>query len=820
MPLIARIYIGAVLSLGTATLVYGLAQPGSEDYARFLSLTVAALLAAGLKVHLPGVSGTMSVYFFFILIGIVDLTLPETLVLGSLAVIVQCLWKPKRKPAVIQVLFNASSTVIAVAASYYTFHWTFLQSRGFPGLVVLGLASVVFFVANTGPVALVIALTESRPLGQIWKDTYFWSFPYYMIGASISGLFSMSSRVFGWQTSLMLLPMVYLIYRSYRLYLGRLEDEKCHAQQVAALHLRTIEALALAIDAKDHTTHHHLQRVQIYAMELAKDLNLTPDEQEALQAAALLHDIGKLAVPEHIISKPGRLTPEEFEKMKIHPLVGAEILERVEFPYPVVPIVEAHHERWDGTGYPHGLKGEQIPLGARILAAVDCLDAVASDRQYRKALPLEKAMEEIVAQSGKHFDPRVVEVLKRRYVELEKKAREASAGQEIKSLARSLKLSQGEGPQAGFASMERATAIKESESTDFLVSIAAARYESQALFEMAQDLGTSLSLTETLMLMANRLNKLIEYHAVAIYVIREGTLIPEYVAGEDHKLFSSLRIPMGQGISGWVAEKKRPMINGSPSVEPGYLGDSRKFSVLNSALSVPLAGMEGKTIGVISLYHLEREAFKSDHLRILQAVSSKLSVAIENALKYEQAKSSATTDYLTGLPNARSLFIYLEELLTKSAGSGEKVTVLVCDLDGFKLVNDRFGHLAGNRVLSLFSIRAKESSREQDYISRMGGDEFVLVLPGVTPEWIIRKQEDLVAAAISVGREICGEAVLSISVGGATFPDDGANAEEVLEEADRRMYRNKQERKAGSSLRQLIGAAGGAPPVPVTESHD
>src|SRR6201998_2892003 len=180
---------------------------------------------------------------------------------------------------------------------------------------------------------------------------------------------------------------------------------------MASLHLRTIESLALAIEAKDHTTHDHLQRVRIYAMELAKDLGLSADETEALQAASVLHDIGKLAVPEHIISKPGKLTPEEFEKMKIHPIVGAEILEQVHFPYPVVPIVRAHHEKWDGSGYPFGLAGDAIPVGARILAAVDCLDALASDRQYRTAVPLDEAMRHVEMESGTSFAPAVAIVL-------------------------------------------------------------------------------------------------------------------------------------------------------------------------------------------------------------------------------------------------------------------------------------------------------------------------------------------------------------------------------------------------------------------------
>src|SRR5262249_40201599 len=162
-----------------------------------------------------------------------------------------------------------------------------------------------------------------------------------------------------------------------------------------------------AIEAKDHTTHDHLQRVRVYAIELAKELNVTGPELEALHAAALLHDIGKLAIPEHIISKPGRLTPEEFEKIKIHPVVGAEILERVRFPYPVVPIVRAHHEKWDGSGYPAGLKGEQIPIGARILSAVDFLDAMASDRQYRRALPLEEVIKQREAGTVKALGPQI-----------------------------------------------------------------------------------------------------------------------------------------------------------------------------------------------------------------------------------------------------------------------------------------------------------------------------------------------------------------------------------------------------------------------------
>src|ERR1700674_3771786 len=285
-----------------------------------------------------------------------------------------------------------------------------------------------------------------------------------------------------------------------------MEQEKKHVEDVNALQLRTLEALALAIDAKDHTTHDHLQRVQLYAVEIGKDLGLSESGLDALRAAAMLHDIGKLAVPEHIISKPGKLSRAEFEKMKIHPVVGAEILERVRFPYPVVPIVRAHHEKWDGSGYPAGLKGAEIPIGARILSAVDYLDALASDRQYRRALPMNEVMQRLAAESGKSFDPKVVDILKKRYVSLEKMAL-AQFGREANPLlSTEVKIERGLAPAAGFENISAKDAS--GHEATFLSSIAAARQEAQTLFELSQDLGASLSLGETLSVFSVKLRSL------------------------------------------------------------------------------------------------------------------------------------------------------------------------------------------------------------------------------------------------------------------------------------------------------------------------
>ena len=235
---------------------------------------------------------------------------------------------------------------------------------------------------------------------------------------------------------------------------------------------------------------------------------------------------------------------------------------------------------------------------------------------------------------------------------------------------------------------------------------------------------------ETLSLLAVRLKRLVPYDSFAVYVRREDILTPAFVTGENFRLFSSLEIPMGQGLSGWVAENRKPIINGNPSVEPGYLNDPNKFSTLRSALAVPLEGPEG-SIGVLALYHAERDAFNKDHLRILLAISSKVGLAIDNALRFRQAESSATTDYLTGLPNARSLFLHLDGELARNRRTASTLTVLVCDLDGFKAINDRFGHLEGNKVLKGVALGLKEGCREYDYVARMGGDEFVLILPGL-----------------------------------------------------------------------------------------
>jgi diguanylate cyclase (GGDEF)-like protein/putative nucleotidyltransferase with HDIG domain len=805
-----KVFIGITASLGVVALGFALLHWQSQDLFRFLCYLTVAVLASGLKVQLPGIDGTMSVNFLFILLGVLELSLPETLLIGCTATLVQSVWQTRNRLDPVKVLFNVAGMMAnASALTYLSYHW--LAARfGSNKPILLMLAALVFFFANTLPISIVIALTEGKSSRKVWSECYFWSFPYYLVGAAAVGLVGILNRSAGWETSLLVLPLIYWVYRSYRLYLGRLEAEKervevekRHVEQIASLNMRTIEALALAIEAKDQTTHTHLQRVRTYAVAVATQLNLTEGEIEALRAAALLHDIGKLAVPEQIINKPGKLTAEEFEKMKVHPLVGAEILERVAFPYPVAPIVRSHHERWDGTGYPEGLSGEQIPIGARILAAVDCLDALASHRQYRPALPLAEAMTKVREMAGSWFDPRVVAILEGRYVELERMAQMSVAQMSedptaTHGLSKSVRVERGLAPATGFERTEPTYGM--TDSVDFLTSIASARQEAQTMFELSQDLGVSLSLSETLSVLSMRLRRMIPYDSIAVFVNRNGWLLPELVSGENFRMLSSLKIKVGQGLCGWVAENCKPIVNGNPQVEAGYVVDPGKHTTLQSALVVPLEGLNG-VVGVLAMYQANRDAFTPDHLRILLAVASKVALSVENALKYQQAESSATTDYLTGLPNARSLFMHLAQEVARCRRMKTSLAVMVCDIDGFKQINDSFGHLEGDKLLREFTTRLKDVCRGYDYVARMGGDEFVITAPGLTAEAATEKAERLNQAAVESGRHVCGRDLITLSVGMAFCPEDGFDVERLLAEADRRMYSMKQVHHAAAAAR-------------------
>lgn len=794
LPLSARVYIAVVGLVGITGAVECFNEWAPHMDARFIVYLLICVASSGMRVSLPGINGSISVNYVFTLLAVLEFTPPETLFLALLSAATQTFWHAKQPPRPVHLFFNLSCITLMVLAAEFVYHLPWFTGAPEGHILRLALAGMVYFVVNTLTVSIVIALTEGRSIQTIWRDFYNWSFSYYLAGVSVAEIVHVSIAKLGWGLTVALVPLIYMIFRSYKLYMGRMEQDKEHAESMAALHLRTIEALAMAIEAKDECTHEHLRRVQVYSLKTAEHLGLGREEIRALEAASILHDIGKLAVPDHIISKPGKLTPEEFDKMKIHTVVGAAILEQVGFPFAVPPIVRSHHEKWDGSGYPDGLKAEEIPIGARILSAVDCLDAMASDRQYRRALPLDEAMEYVASLSGRSFDPQVIDILKSHYREFERLAQSAPKREGL--LDRKLVVSRGEAPDAGFQNDQPSSINSPVEhARNFVERVASARHEVTTIVELAQDLNGFLGVEEMLSMVAQRLKQLVAFDCIAVWVREGDVLRPKYVNGEGSRMFASLEIPLGQGLSGWVVENRKPIVNGNPSVEPGQAVDAAKFSSLNSALSIPFAGEH--LCGALTLYRAERDAYTKDHLRILQAVNGKISRAIESAMGLRHSPRHASADQLTGLRNARSIYLHLQEEISRCEVQNKRLAVMICDLDGLKSVNDCSGHFTGDELLKRVARIITENCRDTDAVGRMGGDEFMAVLAGAGSEELESRINVIDRLTRIASREICGQEV-GVSVGIACFPDDGMDSESLVSYADDEMYRAKRMRKNGA----------------------
>ena len=803
MRLRTKIQIAVTLCAAAGALTLG-ARVGAPHWLPFTLLLIAVLLSSGFKIVLPRGDGSMTLNFPFILLGIVQLSPLQAMLLAGLSVAAQCRIRVHRIFTAVQICFNVANTMLATISAYLTFAG--LQRLHLGTGPSLALASVTYFLWSTISVAMVLASTKGENAFKLWRKEFTWYLPFYLVGAILAALANWMSARFGWATALLLIPSVYTLYRAYMGQVSRLNERQQHLEETEALHLRTIEGLAMAIEAKDQGTHDHLFRVRHYVKAVGRALALSHLELQALETAAFLHDIGKLAVPEHIINKPGKLTPEEFEKMKIHPVVGADILERVRFPYPVVPVVRSHHEWWNGTGYPDGLRGTDIPLGARILTVIDCFDALVSDRPYRKGLAEAQAMNMIRSLRGKQFDPTVVDVFEKCHAEQgSRHADPVPSG--FSALNTEVEVWRGLAPGAGFeaGSDENAPAKpqpssrppanagagpqEDSATPDLL---AAASQQAQEFFEMSQALGDTLTAEEILSVIALRLQRLIPFDVFGLYLKRGDTLELSFQDGHSTRRFTPEPIQVGEGITGWVARSGRPLLNGNAAVEPGCPLTSEGAPALRSGLSIPLLNLHRDVFAVLTLYSVANDGFSRSHLRTLLAMESKLSLALQNVHKEERAATDLNTDFLTALPNARRLFLQLEAELGRAEENATSLTILVCDLNSFREVNERKGHLAANRLLRLVAEGLRQLAGGSDMVARVGGDEFAFVLPQLHAAEIddrcVAVRQAIAAAARRAGQ---GEH-LTASIGAASFPDDGLLAEDLLASANRRMYIEKQ----------------------------
>ena len=670
-------------------------------------------------------------------------------------------------------------------------------------------AATVYFICNTFLIAAAIALSTKQPILAVWNDNFLWSAPSYFVGAAVAFAAKWAILGFGIWIALLLCAPLYLTYRTYKVYVGRIEDERRHVEEMANLHLATIEALARAIDAKEQTAQSHIRRVQVYAAGLAKSLGMPDSEIQGVKTAALLHDIGKLAVPEHILAKPGPLTQEEFQKIRLHPQVGAEIISAVPFPYPVAPLILSHHERWDGKGYPHGLKGREIPLGARILSVVDYFDALTSDRPYHKAMTRDAALGLLTQEAGNALDPTVVQ----RFIYLlPSLTEEADTIESLPvpqlSLASTSQLGR---PAVGFQPEGKATTVFED--------IAHAHREIYALYEIAQTMGTSLGVADTMALIASKLSSLVPFNSSALFLFDEQaeTLHCRFATGAEADVVSTMTVRSGQGLTGWVARNRRPLVNARPSADFEAAGLSTHTTSLQSALVSPLV-FSDRFIGTLAVYHVQSDFYTDDHRRLLDRVSEQASAVIHNSIVFEQTQEDSLTDALTGLPNTRYMFMHLARELARAERLKVEVALLVMDLDNFKDINDSHGHHVGDRVLRELAPLLRNAIRPYDICVRYAGDEFIVVLSGCGREEAERKRLELqrtVDEAVFEARP--GRRIpLAISVGSAIYPHDGDTYEALLATADSRMYRDKSRRKQQSRAQGLVTGTDGRAPTSVT----
>jgi putative nucleotidyltransferase with HDIG domain len=634
------IYVAGVIAIGfvlIAAAVYSIAtNPPPLDALLYAGL---GLLAGACAVKIPGISALVSASdTFFIASAVLFGASPAVVALGIDSAGIA--WR--RGYGIRRMLFNAAEPALALGIATKVYHLlaghasmldqTTPVAQTIPPLAAM---AAVFFVLNSGLLATAIALESDAPFFGVWKRLW----PVAVNGiaaASAAFCFLLVIRIAGLTAALALAPLVVVLHLTLQSILGRLADAERHVQNIDRLYLSTIETLATAIEAKDGVTSDHIRRVQKFAVGLANALGVKDEATiKAINAASLLHDTGKLAVPEYILNKPGKLTPLELEQMKLHVDVGADILSSIDFPYPVVPIVRAHHENWDGSGYPRGLKGEEIPIGARILSVVDCYDALTSDRPYRPALSDEEALRIVLDRSGKMYDPTVVDTFTKIYREIAVQVMEPVPHQE--ALTRIGQAVLAPQPPPG---VTVPTELRSGEPDDLL-----------AFVSLSRMLDGDATFTDAAALATTQLARLVP-DATIVFFVHDGStghLVVRHATGEHVAAVRGMKIRMGERLSGWVAACRQTISNSDAALD---LYD--RNIKLGSALSTPL--MDGdRLVGVLTAYAAAPHAFSDDQSRLIEILAPHLGHIVGASIRNEQRAREAREPRVATAAEARDL---------------------------------------------------------------------------------------------------------------------------------------------------------------------
>jgi putative nucleotidyltransferase with HDIG domain len=620
LPAAARIFILLVSTLGIAVVVRSaaalIAAQVPIEWILFAILTIASGM---LSLKVPSIDTRISVSEAFAFASVL-LFGPAVgvITLAVEGVRISLRWKMNA----LQTVFNFANLGLSMWAAGSLF----FAASGLTPLymgpppradVVIYLAAMIltYFAMNTGLTAIVVGLATRQSMALVWKSHYWPLISSYVAGGSVSLLLVLAFREVHFAAVALILPLLIVCYLTVRSSFGRVEDAKAHVNQLNRLLLSTVETLATAIDAKDEVTHDHVRRVQQGTLALARELGVTdPDLLKGLEAAALLHDTGKIAVPEHILNKPGRLTPAEFEKMKRHAPIGAQILSSIEFPYPVVPVVRHHHENWDGTGYPDGLKGDDIPLGARILSVVDCFDALTSDRPYRRRMSDEQALAIIVERRGTMYDPAIVDTFVAAYQHIMPVA--ASMPHPAAKAIGEARLKDKED-----ARVESAPLPVDAGVTDAMLAVASLSRAVEGNARIA-DVGALLWMI---------VPQMVPCDTFAIFAADDerDEVVIRYAAGAHAQAIRGISRASGAGIAGWVAANRSSAVNADPAIDLGrHASDSSR--PLRSCIAAPLLCGES-VIAVIALYSSAPSAYRDDHVRLLDLLAPRLASALGSA---------------------------------------------------------------------------------------------------------------------------------------------------------------------------------------------
>ena len=495
-------------------------------------------------------------------------------------------------------IWTASQVFFAVAGPQIVIDGPWRVPRLFALLAIFCLLN---FGVSTGLVAAAVGLDARKSPVAIWKE-HFLGLWLTHLGATFASML-MLVLSHDWQGGsmqplevlLLITPLPVILYVTFMHAVGRTQDQIEHLGGMNRVYVATIEALAQTIDAKDQVTHDHIRRVQDNSVRLARALGIDDEgEIQALKAASLLHDVGKISVPEHILNKPGRLTPSELEIMRRHAPVGADILSVIGFPYPVVPIVRHHHENWDGTGYPDGLAGEAIPIGARILMVVDCFDALTSDRPYRPRFETAAALQVLIDRKGTMYDPQVVDG----FLTLHE------AG-----------LNEVPPPGRAPVADPHATPVVEAP-----VEQDPTPRDLAAFYSLGRELAVPGGVSDIGDAIWNALRAELGAVSCVLYVYDESgdALAPAFRAGVE-TLPPDARVSLGDRLSGWVAATRTPIVNSDArlDVDP----DLRDESPLQSALAVPIG--DGEQLGGVLAFYSDRQAaFTPAHQRMAEAAAA------------------------------------------------------------------------------------------------------------------------------------------------------------------------------------------------------